>query len=121
MQKVRSLRIVMLRLQVMGILGSVLILGGTIGSIRFESPSAYGGNLFLALAPTSVSVSALILGLGLMGLYFWWFRNLRCPECRTLFPKKYASQTTNQSTATFVYKCVGCDTCWDTGISTGAW
>jgi hypothetical protein len=102
-----SLRTIVMRIQVLGIIASLLILAGIIGSIS---------GFFAAFTPSNLSVSSFLLGVALFCVCFWWEKYLRCSKCRALLVKPK-----NQSTDTFIYVCSGCHTHWDTGIRNDGW
>lgn len=109
MQETKSLRGIIWRMQVLGIIAFAMILVGIIGSIHFKGGTA-------SFMPSSLSISFFLIGVILFCIYFWLYKYLRCPNCKTLLrkPKK-------QSTDTFIYTCSDCHTKWDTGIRNDGW
>jgi hypothetical protein len=107
MQETRSLRAIVWRMQVLGIIAFLLIMTGIIGSISKFS---------VAVMPLNLSLVCFLLGVILACGYFWWYKHLRCPECRALLVKPR-----KQSTDTFIYVCSGCHIHWDTGVRNDGW
>jgi len=121
MYQIHSLQKVVWRLQLIAAAGVLLLLGASLASIELINPITYGGSRLLLFTPTPLTVSLFVLGCLLLLIYFWQYKNLKCPYCKRKLEKSAKSEEHVQESSTYLYLCNQCRVLWNTGISTGGW
>lgn len=121
MYQIHSLQKLVLRLQLIAASAVLLLIGASLASFELINPRTYGGSRLLLFTPTPITVSLFVLGCILLLIYFWQYKNLKCPCCKRKLEKSTKSEEDVQESSTYLYLCKQCGVLWNTGISNSGW